>query len=301
MLRTKKLTILTILFLMVVFCFEINSVKASGESTNQSGYNSLSQYNITHQIKDNELILSIKNNSGNKTETFIENNKLILRQTDKNNKNSEESYPLPVYVNEDKIKIKVENNQITINAPIIKSGNTNTDALNSRIHRTKTWNSINKDMDDLFNFNDELFNNDEIFGRIFFDNEMKRMDKHIKNMMKMQENISKHLKNRLNTGNINITNEVSLNINDKIVNDNVIVTIEGNPLDNLDIKVKDNILTVQNKISQIKETTSENEVSKFNYNSMASQSLSLPAKVDSTKMKMDKQKDKIIVTLPIVK
>lgn len=167
--------------------------------------------------------------------------------------------------------------------------------------RVKRWNELDKDIDSLFKFNEDSFANDDIFGKNFFDDEFERINRQMNNMMKMHENLSRQMNQRGFGGDSAVAGAPQCKVSHRVENGNVIVEIAGTHLDNLEFKVEDNIFKIQNKVSGFNEESSENQISKMNFHSSFAQSFSLPAPVESAKMKIDKTNGKITVTLPIAK
>ncbi len=268
----------------------------------QAGFNSLSRFNITHQADDKELRITVKGNFKEGVDAFIDEGRLVIRQKNADSGVSEESYALPVAVNENGVKTEIRENQISLSAPVIKKSEENKTALKNRMDRVKRWNALDKDIDSLFKFNEDSFANDDIFGKNFFDDEFERINRQMKNMMKMHENLSRQM-NMRGFGGIDpaASGAPQCKVSHKIENGNVIVEIAGTHLDNLEFKVEDNIFKIQNKVSGSNEESSENQISKMNFHSTFAESFSLPAPVESAKMKIDKTKEKITVTLPIAK
>ena len=305
MLKSKKIFITAIVLLLMFPAVYINHTAASGNNTTADpskttpGYNSLSKYNISHQQSETELIINIKGNFGSEIDAFIDDGRLIIKNN--NDGGGLESYALPATVNENGVKTEIRQNHITINAPLIKKSEESGSAMKAKINRMKKWHSLDKDMDSLFDFDNKFFSNDEVFGQNFFKGELDRINRQMENMIKMQQN----LRNRMHTKGFSMGGSAlstpQFKVSHKIENGSVIVSIEGSNLDNLEFKAEDNIFKIHNKVSSVNEESSENQVSRMNFHSSFSESFTLPAKVDSVKMKIDRFENKIIVTLPISK
>jgi HSP20 family molecular chaperone IbpA len=265
--------------------------------THAAGYNSLSKFNITHRQSEKELVIDVKGAFKDGVDAFIDNGRLFIRHRNADGTPAEESYALPAPVNENGIKSEFRENHITITAPLIAKNESNQSALRSKMDRMKKWHSLDKDIDSLFDFDNNFLSNDDVFGKNFFDDEFERINRQMRNMTKMHENLARQMTSR---GFGPASAATQCKVSHKIENGNVVVTIEGSRLDNLEFKVEDDIFRVHNKISGLSEESSENQISKTNFQSSFSESFTLPAKVDSAKMRIDKIDGRITVTLPIV-
>ena len=307
MLKSKKILIMAVLFLILlpaVYMSQGSAVEKAepqrhpaSADTQAAGYNSLSKFNITHHQSEKELVIDVKGAFKDGVDAFIDNGRLVIRYKNADGSPAEESYALPASVNENGLKSEFRENHITITAPLLAKNETNQSALRSKMDRMKKWHSLDKDMDSLFDLENKFFSNDDVFGKNFFDDEFERINRQMRNMTKMQENLARQMTSRGFGPNEAAT---QCKVSHKIENGNVVVTIEGSRLDNLEFKVEDNIFRVQNKISGLSEETSENQISKTSFQSSFAESFTLPEKVDSAKMRIDKIDGRITVTLPIV-
>lgn len=305
MLKSKKILIMAILFLILLpavyighgSAVEKSEKRQSAADTQAAGYNSLSKFNITHSQNEKELIIDVKGAFKGGVDAFIDNGRLVIRHANADGTPAEESYALPAPVNENGVKSEFRENHITITAPLLAKTENNRSALGSKMDRMKKWHSLDKDMDSLFDFDNKFFSNDDVFGKNFFDDEFERINRQMRNMTKMHENLSRRMTSR---GFGPPSAATQCKVSHKIENGSVVVTIEGNRLDNLEFKVEDDIFRVHNKVSGLSEETSENQISKMNFQSSFAESFTLPAKVDAAKMRIDKIDGRITVTLPIV-
>lgn len=308
MLKSKKILIMAVLLLIMLPAIYTGRGSASekaetqpqpaAEDTQAAGYNSLSKFNITHKQNEKELVISVKGAFKDGVDAFIDNGRLFIRYKNADGTPAEESYALPAPVNENGVKSEFRENHITITAPLLAKNETNQSALRSKMDRMKKWHSLDKDIDSLFNFDNKFFSNDDIFGKNFFDDEFERINRQMRNMTKMHENLARQMTSR---GFGQAPAATQCKVSHKIENGNVVVTIEGSRLDNLEFKVEDDIFRVQNRVSGLAEESSENQISKTTFQSSFAESFTLPAKVDSAKMRIDKINGRITVTLPIVK
>ncbi len=305
MLRSKKIIITAIVFLLMFPAVYLNHTAASGNnaaadtSKAAPGYNSLSKYNISHQQSESELKIDIRGNFESKVDAFIDEGRLIIK--DNNDGGGQESYALPAPVNENGVKTEIRQNHITITAPLIKKSEESGSAMKAKINRMKKWHSLDKDMDSLFNFDNNFFSNDEVFGHNFFKGELDRINRQMENMMKMQQNLRNRMHAKGFGPGAGVLSTPQFKVSHKIENGSVIVSIEGNNLDNLEFKAEENIFKIHNKVISDSEESSENQISRMKFHSSFSESFTLPAKVDSIKMKIDRFENKVIVTLPISK
>ncbi len=305
MLKSKKIIITAIVLLLMFPAVYINHTVASGGNAADKsdaaapGYNSLSKYNVSHQLGETELKINIKGTFGNEVEAFIDDGRLIIKNN--NDGGGQESYALPAAVNENGVKTEIRQNHIIITAPLIKKSEDSGSAIKAKINRMKKWHSLDKDIDSLFNFDNNFFSNDEVFGRNFFNGELDRIDRQVENMLKMQRDLQNQMRMKGFGHGAGAFSSPGFKVSHKIENGSVIVSIEGNNLNNLEFKTEDNIFKIHNKLSSINEESSENQISRMNFHSSFAESFTLPAKVDSAKMKIERFDNKIIVTLPIAK
>ncbi len=308
MFKSKKIIITAIVLLLLLPAAYIDYAAASNgnvadkpdaDASAAAGYNSLSKYNISHRLGENELKIDIKGNFGNEVDAFIDSGRLIIKNN--NDGGAQESYALPAAVNENGVKTEIRQNHITITAPLIKKGEQSGKAIKARIDRMKKWHSLDKDIDSLFDFDNDFFSNDEVFGKNFFNSELERINRQVDNMIKMQRNLQNQMQIKGFGPGAGAFSSPGFKVSHKIENGSVVVSIEGNNLNNLEFKAEDNIFKIHNKVSSINEESSENQISRMNFHSSFAESFTLPARVDSAKMKIDRFDNKIIVTLPIAR
>lgn len=306
MFKSPKIFIMALLILFILPAVYIGSGSAAdgdekaaaAKSAPSPGFNSLSKFNITHRQSEKELFIDVRGSFKEGVDALIDDGRLIIKYKNPDGTTAEESYALPAPVNENGVRTEIRENHIALTAPLIAKNERNESAIKTKMDRMKKWHSLDRDIDSLFDMDNRFFSNDDVFGRNFFDDEFERINRHMRSMTRMHDDLLKQMQARGFGPSAGASSQCR--ISHKIDNGSVVVTIEGGRLDNLEFKVENDTFRVQNKVTGSSEESSENQLSRSSFQSAFAESFTLPAKVDSSKMRIDRTGGKITVTLPIV-
>jgi|GEM_PF-5547717 len=299
MLKTRSfvLSVLAVLAVLSSSFFIYAAENSAGK--NSDGFASFSSLNVSNRLSDTTLEIMISGPGVEKVLTEIEDGYLVIGENKNGMLVASQTYRLPVNVDKSAMKSERLAGALKLSLPVLKDDGSSKKIVKSKVDRLKKWKSLENDMNDLFNFNMPAIAEDDFFGKKFFDDEFKRIDNHMKSMALMHEELNKKISS---AGKKNRNSERSeCEVSQRIESNEVIVSVKGPNLNNVDIKVEDNMFKIQNKLGGETKIEDEKKSEKMNYFSSFNQSFTLPVEVESANMKVNKTTDEIIVKLPIRK
>jgi len=287
----------------VLFFMTLLITAASGDNGPAApSVNTLSRYNVTHDLGRDALTLKITGNDLDALSIKVENSVLTISEKVKEAAAPvSQSFMLPAAVDDEKMSIDRKNDVIVIKLPILKDAPAKKNNA-APVPGSRKWYFNDRDMSDLFNFKVPAFHDDnDIYMRKFFeDDDFGKFDKYFNEMMRFRKELNKKMNIEKNpaAGN-NSFSEYS--VTHRIDGDKLIVDITGSNLNDLLVNVENGVMKIQNKVSNKDSYNSGNQTGEVNFYSSFMQSFTLPVNVEATGMKVEK-KDKLVrVTLPIVK
>lgn len=296
----KKSIFIYLIPVLLFMTFLISS--ASGDNGPAApSVNTLSRYNVTHDLGRDALTLKITGRDLDALSLKVENSVLTVSEKVKDaSAPVSQSYTLPVAVDDEKMSIDRKNDVIVIKLPVLKGEPSKKN--NAAVPGSRKWYFNDNDMKDLFDFKVPAFADDnDVYMRKFFeDDDFGKFDKYFNEMMRFRKELNKkmNIEKNLFTGNNSFS---EYNVAHRVEGDTLVVDITGNALNDLLVSVENGVMKIQNKVSNKDSYNSGNQTGEVNFYSSFMQSITLPVNVEATGMKVEKKEKLVRVTLPIVK
>ncbi|HNY10312.1 MAG TPA: Hsp20/alpha crystallin family protein [Candidatus Wallbacteria bacterium] len=296
----KKKIFVYMLPVLLFMAFLVSS--ASGDNGPAApAINTLSRYNVTHDLGKDSLTLKITGRDLDNLAVKVEESILTISEKVKNAAPVSQSFTLPAAVDDEKMSIDRKNDVIVIKLPLLNDGALKKNNA-ARVPGGRKWYFNDRDMRDLFDFKVPAFQDEsDVYMRKFFeDDDFGKFDKYFNEMMRFRKELNKKMNIEKNpfAGNNSFS---EYNVTHRIDGNNLIVDIAGNNLNDVQVSVENGVMKIQNKVSNKNTYNSENQTGEVDFYSSFMQSFTLPVNVEATAMKVEKLDKSVKVTLPIVK
>lgn len=288
------------IYISLLFLFGGLYVATEAFSKPDKAADPFAAYSISSVMENGVVTVKITGKDAERLSVVVDGSRLLIK--DRNAASgapSSKNYELPAAVDEGGMSISRDPGVLVMKLPVAGSGEPERAV---KITPPAPQPRRTPDADpfaDPFDFDvPSMGKEDEFIKKFMGDDMFDMMDRQFEQMRRMRSELNrKFAAPGRPHGGVKLFSEY--NVSHRVDGDTLVVTISGKDLGDLSVKVENGMMSISNNVSRKDVFGGDGGTSEVNSFSTSSRSFSLPVAVDANRMRVEKSRDVVTVTLPL--